>query len=179
MYESYCFCAVRTLTTFQTSLCIKELENEIPQLVPPTLGIVCPATLADVFMMGCFAWFCCKQGGGVDQRRKAGFEFLLACEQSSGSMWFQLHSGLFPVGFQLFSSNLTTCQKYWSFSWRRRGPQTFANSWTGANIDAHAGFLLSGALLEHTMPRGTFHADVSALKQKNRGSLLFGTLCCT
>lgn len=73
-------------------------------------------------MMGCVAWFCCKRGGGVDQRPKAGFEFLLVCEQSPGSMRFQLHSGLFPVGFQLFSSHLTTCQKYWSCSWRRRGP---------------------------------------------------------
>lgn len=42
MYESRCFCYVRTLTTFQTSSCIKELENEIPRLVPPTLGIVAP-----------------------------------------------------------------------------------------------------------------------------------------
>lgn len=72
-------------------------------------------------MMGCFARFCCKRGGGVDQRPKAGFEFLLAWEQSSGSMRLQLRSGLFPVGFQLFSTNLTTCQKYWPFPGRRRG----------------------------------------------------------
>lgn len=129
MYESCCFCYVRTLTTFQTSFCIKELENEIPQLVPPTLGIValplewmcrlinqsmCRHWDPRLCMMGCVAWFCCKRGGGVDQRRKAGFEFLLACEQSSGKR-FQLHSGLFPVGFQLFSSCLTTCQKYCFF----------------------------------------------------------------
>lgn len=169
MYESCCSCYVRALTTFQTSLCITELEKEIPQLVPPTLGTVarplqrrCRLINQSTWdprlrMMGCFARFCCKRGAGVDQRPKAGFEFLLAWEQSSGSMRFQLRSGLFPVGFQLFSSDLTTCQKYWPSPGRRGGDiKPFQTVELEQMLMHMQVFYILGRYLSIRRPRGPF-----------------------
>lgn len=97
--------------------------------------------------MGCFAWFCCKRGGGVREVPAA----------------FRTVPCWVPTLFQ----ESDYMPKVLVFFMAAQG--TFSNRWTWANIDAHAGFLLSGALLENTVPRGTFHADVSALKQRNRG----------
>lgn len=71
---------------------ISELENEIQQVVPPTFRILTKR----------FFFFFCKWSGGMYQRWKASFEFLLMCKDvlAVPAVFWTI-----PLLFRLFSKH--------------------------------------------------------------------------